>query len=155
MSDLVPSTTDVVVRLALAALLGGVLGLEREWRKKPAGLRTHMLVALGSATFVVATLRVYASITTGGGGTGMDPTRVIEALVGGLGFLGAGSIIQSRGSVQGLTTAASLWLVGAVGLSAGLGELRLGLAAVALGLVILRGVEILERRALSDPGASS
>src|SRR5262249_55755853 len=124
----------------LALVLGGLLGLEREWRRKPAGLRTHMMVALGAATFTLVTLRLYAHLD----GTRADPSRVVEAVVTGLGFLGAGSIIQSRGSVEGLTTAGSLWLAGGVGLAAGFGDLWVALCAVGFGLVVLYALGRLE-----------
>jgi putative Mg2+ transporter-C (MgtC) family protein len=134
----------MLLRFALAMALGGVLGLEREWRKKPAGLRTHMMVSLGAATFVLITLRVYASALAQGAKP--DPIHVIEAVVGGLGFLGAGSIMRNGGSVEGLTTAGSIWLAGAVGLAAGFGETRIAAFAVLFGIIVLAIMDQLERR---------
>jgi len=135
----------MLLRLAAALLLGGVVGFEREWRKKPAGLRTHMLVALGAATLVLTTLPVYtAALAEGARNT--DPVHIIEAVVGGLGFLGAGSILRSGGNVEGLTTAGTLWLVGAVGLAAGFGEIRIAVLTVALGVAVLLGMQEVTRR---------
>lgn len=142
-----PHELEPVIRLALAVLLGGLLGLEREWRRKAAGLRTHMVVALGAATFTVVGAEVYAGVIEAGPEVArVDLLRVAAAVIGGLGFLGAGSIIQGRGSIEGLTTAGSIWLVGAVGVAAGAGEYVTALAAVVLGLLVLSPVDLLERR---------
>lgn len=107
---------DVALRLAGAAVLGGVMGLEREWLQKPAGLRTHMLVALGSAMFVLAPREV--------GMDGADLSRVMQGVATGVGFIGAGTILKvaSARRIEGLTTAASLWLAAAVGLAVGAGR---------------------------------
>ena len=120
-------------RLVLALGLGAILGWDRERRDKPAGLRTHMLVSLGSASFV----GLAVDLQTESGGQAIDPTRVLQGVVGGLGFLGAGSIIQSRGHVSGLTTAASVWVVGAVGAAAGLGAYVLAIATAVLAAPVL------------------
>ncbi|HMB68824.1 MAG TPA: MgtC/SapB family protein [bacterium] len=145
--DLYPSTQEMVIRLILAALLGGLLGLEREWRKKPAGLRTHMMVSLGAATFTLIALDLYSFVAPGEGGrASVDPIRIVDAVATGIGFLGAGCIIQGRGSVQGLTTAGSLWLAGAIGLSAGGGLYLLAAAAIVIAVVILAVIGRLEAR---------
>jgi putative Mg2+ transporter-C (MgtC) family protein len=123
----------VVGRLVLALVLSGILGWDRERRDKPAGLRTHMLVGLGSASFV----GLAVDLQTEPAGQAIDPTRVLQGVVGGLGFLGAGTIIQGRGHVSGLTTAASLWLVGAVGAAAGLGAYVLAIATAVLAFPVL------------------
>jgi putative Mg2+ transporter-C (MgtC) family protein len=120
-------------RLVLATALGGIFGWDRERRDKPAGLRTHMLVSLGSAAFMTLAF----DVRTDTGGQAIDPTRVLQGLVGGLGFLGAGTIIQGRGHVSGLTTAASVWVVGAVGAAAGLGAYVLAIATALLALPVL------------------
>jgi putative Mg2+ transporter-C (MgtC) family protein len=120
-------------RLVLAAVLGGMLGWDRERRDKPAGLRTHILVSLGSACFVGLAM----DLQTETGGHAIDPTRVLQGVVGGLGFLGAGTIIQGRGHVSGLTTAASVWVVGAVGAAAGLGAYVLAVSTAVLALLVL------------------
>jgi len=142
--DLDPSTNEIITRCCLAVLLGGLLGLEREWMRKTAGLRTHMMVALGSAAFTLVGLEVYSRAQH----TGVDPTRLVEGIITGIGFLGAGAIIQNRGSVEGLTTAASIWLVGAVGVASGGGHYVIASMAVGLGLVILFVIGRMERKLL-------
>ena len=116
----------VFIRVLAATLLGAVVGYERETTGKSAGLRTHMLVALSSALFVLAPLE--AGMSPG------DVSRIIQGVAAGIGFIGAGAILKvtSDREIQGLTTAAGIWLTAAVGLAAGLG--RLGLAAIGVGL---------------------
>jgi putative Mg2+ transporter-C (MgtC) family protein len=106
---------DLLFRLILAAVLGGVVGLEREVSGKPAGLRTNILICVG------ATLLTELSVALAGPGVGVsaDQTRIAAQIVSGIGFLGAGTIIQARGSVVGLTTAATLWVVAAIGMAVG------------------------------------
>lgn len=113
-------------------MLGGVLGLERELKGHWAGLRTHMMVAIGSAIFVVAALQV-------GGGHGEAVSRVIHGVAAGIGFLGAGTIlkINDEREIQGLTTASSIWLVAALGIVAGLAEYTLAIAATGVSLFVL------------------
>jgi putative Mg2+ transporter-C (MgtC) family protein len=125
-------------RLAAAAAFAAVIGWEREWRKKPAGLRTHMLVSLGSAGFVLVALRaVPGELANAAGSAQVDLTRVIQGIAGGIGFLGAGTIVRSGGNVEGLTTAASLWLSAALGMAAATGELALGALVTAIALFVL------------------
>ena len=121
----------VVIRLCTAALLGGILGAERERARKAAGLRTHMLVALGCALFVL--------FPAESGMSAQDLSRVIQGVATGIGFIGAGTILKRAGSneVQGLTTAASVWLTAAVGLAVGAGQLWLPVISVACAWVIL------------------
>jgi putative Mg2+ transporter-C (MgtC) family protein len=123
--------TRVVLRLILAALLGGVLGFEREQHRKQAGLRTHMLVALGAALFVLVPQQAKMSEES--------ISRVIQGLLAGIGFLGAGTILQlrERQDIKGLTTAASIWLTAAIGVTAGLGREATAIVATVLALVIL------------------
>ena len=130
----------VVLRLLCAVLLGGLIGWDRERREKPAGLRTHMMVTLGSAAFVLLAI----DAATRYGSNTVDPTRVLQGVVGGIGFLGAGCIIQSRGHVKGVTTAASLWLDGALGAACGMGAYVLAAVAAGLALVILSVIGRLE-----------
>jgi putative Mg2+ transporter-C (MgtC) family protein len=134
----------VAVRLVLAALLGGLLGLERQRRGKAAGLRTHMLVALGSALFVIAPLEAGAGAA--------DLTRVIQGIATGIGFVGAGSILKQteQGEVKGLTTAAGIWLTAAVGIAVGLGRLWLPVLGVLLSWLILSALGRYEARLESD-----
>jgi putative Mg2+ transporter-C (MgtC) family protein len=113
------SDLDVVVRLAVAAGLGAVVGIERELREREAGLRTHMLVALGSGLFTIVSAYGFESFYDDG--ITVDPTRIAAQIVAGVGFLGAGAIIREGLSVRGLTTAGSLWIVAAIGMAAGAG----------------------------------
>jgi putative Mg2+ transporter-C (MgtC) family protein len=139
---------EVLLRLGVAAAMGGVLGLEREIKDKPAGLRTHMMVALGAACFTLAAFTLEREATGDFDVRSrlvVDPTRVVEGIIGGIGFLGAGAIIRDRGTVEGLTTAGSIWLVGAIGVAAGAGHYLLGGTAVLLAVVILFALGHLER----------
>ncbi len=130
----------VVGRLLLAVLLAGLMGANRQRADKPAGLRTHMLVGLGCASFTV----VGFGIGTDSQEPALqaDPSRVIQGSIGGLGFLGAGSIIKDarergEGNVYGLTTAASIWVAGAVGVAAGAGAYAAAVVTAVLGLLVL------------------
>jgi putative Mg2+ transporter-C (MgtC) family protein len=126
--------TRICIRLVSAALLGGVLGFEREQEGKSAGLRTHMIVALGAALFVLVPQQA--------GVSDADLTRVLQGLVAGVGFLGAGTIIkgQDTDKVKGLTTAANIWLTAAVGMAAGMGREATALVCTALAFAILATV---------------
>ncbi len=127
----------IALRLVAAALLGAAIGIEREWRNRPAGLRTHMLTALAAAVFTILTGEILNSDMLDGDGAQADPIRVIEAVTGGVAFLAAGAIIQNRRGVQGLTTGAGMWLAGSLGVAAGLGQFVIGGLAAALGLIII------------------
>ncbi|QDS99487.1 MgtC/SapB family protein [Adhaeretor mobilis] len=136
MSDI--DFTAISMRIVCAAACGGVLGWEREARDKSAGLRTNMLVAIGAATATIAALDLYASLPgEAPGGISSDPIRIISGVIGGLGFLGAGAIMQSRGRVEGMTTAATIWVVGGIGVACGLGNYALALPVVIIALVVL------------------
>jgi len=126
--------TRVTLRLLIAAVLGGVLGYEREKKGKAAGMRTHMLVALGAALFVL--IPQQAKVTDA------DLTRVLQGLVAGVGFLGAGAIIRvgDQGEVKGLTTAAGIWLTAAIGMAAGLGREATAVLATLLALFVLYAI---------------
>jgi putative Mg2+ transporter-C (MgtC) family protein len=115
--DLSQHQIDVVIRLAAAAGLGMVIGIERELREQAAGLRTHMLVAVGACLFTLVSAYGFEAVGTGE----TDPSRVAAQIVTGIGFLGAGAILREGQWVRGLTTAASLWVVAAVGMAVGLG----------------------------------
>jgi putative Mg2+ transporter-C (MgtC) family protein len=128
---------EVAIRIVLAAVLGGAIGIEREMREHTAGFRTHILVAVGAAAFTVAS-------SYGLEGTSFDPNRISAGIVTGIGFLGAGAIIRYGVSVRGLTTAASLWTVAAVGLLAAQGFYSAALittAVVVFSLYLLRLIE--------------
>jgi putative Mg2+ transporter-C (MgtC) family protein len=131
--------TRVVTRLLLAALLGGLLGWERESKGKAAGLRTHMLVALGAAVFVM--------IPQQAGLDDADLSRIIQGVVAGIGFLCAGTILKGRNEeqVQGLTTAAGIWLTAAIGVAVGLGREASAVLTALLALVIFAGLPAVDR----------
>jgi hypothetical protein len=107
---------DLSVRMLIAAVLGAAIGLEREIHAHPAGMRTHLLVSLGSAVFTVLSVYGFAGVVREGVSTNVDPTRIAAQIVSGIGFLGAGAILKYGTSIRGLTTAASLWTAAAIGL---------------------------------------
>ncbi len=119
-------SVELVVQFLLAILLGGIIGIEREKSHKPAGIRTHMLVALGACLFTASSI-VF----------GVDTGRIAAGIVTGIGFIGAGTIIGLKGNIKGITTAASLWTTSAVGLMIGMGEYFAGIVATLLVLFIL------------------
>ncbi len=127
----VAQITRITVRLLVAALLGGLLGYEREQRGKSAGVRTHMLVAIGAALFVL--------IPQQAGATSADLTRVLQGLIAGVGFLGAGAIISGTKQVEtrGLTTAAGIWVTAAIGIAAGMGRESTAVLSTLIALFIL------------------
>jgi len=129
---------EALLRLALAAVLGGAIGIERELREREAGLRTHLLVALGSCLFtIVGAYGFHEFLASGESVVRADPTRIAAQIVTGIGFLGAGAIIRQGLSVRGLTTAATLWVVAAVGLAAGAGYYSGAVITTAVVLVAL------------------
>lgn len=130
----------VVFRLFLAIAIGGIIGLQREMRRKAAGLKTLTLVCLGSCLFMLISIRLFEAYSE------TDPFRIVAQVVTGIGFIGAGAIIQARGAVIGLTTAASIWITAACGLAVGGGfYLEAGLSAF-LVLVILELLSRIEYR---------
>lgn len=142
----------IAVRLLLATILGGAIGYERERKRKAAGLRTLMLVSLGSALFVL--------VAQQWGGDSPDVSRVIQGIVAGVGFLGAGTILNNRHeeNIKGLTTAASIWLTSAIGVAAGLGRGATAILTTLLALIVLAVLPRFERWAFplkdSNHGAS-
>jgi putative Mg2+ transporter-C (MgtC) family protein len=136
---------ELLARLGVAALLTGAIGLERELRERSAGLRTHMLVGVGAALFTVVSAYGWSEFTfSRQGGTILDPTRIAAQIVTGIGFLGAGAILRQGLTVRGLTTAAGLWVVAAIGMAAGAGYYSaavIGTAIVLVGLGPFRWVE--------------
>ncbi|MCD6092791.1 MAG: MgtC/SapB family protein [Candidatus Aenigmarchaeota archaeon] len=118
---------EMIIKLLLAVALGILVGTEREISHKPAGLRTHALVSLGACLFTMVSIYYFDA----------DPARIAAGIVTGIGFVGAGSIIASRGHVQGITTAASLWCVAAIGLAVGVGAYVLAIVSVVLVFIIL------------------
>src|SRR3954447_8172381 len=135
-----PSEAQLVLRLLLAAGLTGALGIERELTEQPAGVRTHMLVGMGAALFAIVSAYGFAALSpTPGSAAAFDPTRIAAQIVVGIGFLGAGVIVKSGGSVRGLTTAASFWITAAIGTAAGFGMILIALATTVITLVALVG----------------
>ena len=141
-----PLPFDLLGRLALAVLLGGIVGVERELSGKPAGLRTNILICLGSA--LLMDLSITIGVTDGDVRIG-DPARIAAQVVTGVGFLGAGTIMQARGEVVGLTTAATIWVVAAIGLAVGAGHRAEAVAAALLVTLVLTALGWLERWMLS------
>jgi putative Mg2+ transporter-C (MgtC) family protein len=128
----------IIVRLGLSVVFGAVIGMERELAAQPAGLRTHMLVALGAALFTLVGTEV----------AGTDPTRIAAQVVSGVGFLGAGAILREGATVRGLTTAATLWAAAAIGLANGLGAYRSAGIAVIMTLLVTVGLKAIENEYL-------
>lgn len=138
---------ELGLRLAVGLVLGAVIGFEREISRQPAGFRTHSLVSLGAALFTIVSAHGFSGPT-------VDPTRIAAQIVSGIGFIGAGTILQHRGSVRGLTTAASLWSVAAIGTAAGAGLLAMAVIGTILILVVLALLDYVEafaRRRLNLP----
>ncbi len=143
------SEWDIVLRVAGAALLGGLVGFDREARNKPAGIRTHAMVAAGAALFVGVSVLVSADLEVGGSQSArIDASRVTAGVVTGVGFLGAGSIIRREGSVSGLTTAAGIWTVAAVGVAVAYGYWWVGVAGTGIVLLLHAGDYLAHRLGL-------
>lgn len=136
----------IVARLLLAALFGAAIGFEREWRNRPAGLRTHILVCVASAIYALLAIEISHAPMFEREGARFDPIRVVEAVTAGVAFLAAGIVIFTRGEVHGLTTGAGMWLAGAIGVAAGLGLWQVALFATLLALVVLGAMHALEVR---------
>ncbi|MDI6798952.1 MAG: MgtC/SapB family protein [Candidatus Aenigmarchaeota archaeon] len=119
---------EIIAKMILAVFLGGVIGYEREVIRKPAGLRTHMLVSLGSALFTVMSFTAFPA----------DPARIASHIVIGIGFIGAGTIFQMKDKVIGLTTAACLWVTASIGMAVGVGYYLIAIVTTALTYIVLR-----------------
>ena len=127
-------TLETVISLVLAMLFGAIVGVERERTHKPAGLRTHMLVSLGSCLFTIVSVSF-----------SLDPARIAAGIVAGIGFIGAGTIWAEKDKIKGITTAASLWATGAIGLTTGIGDYPLAAFVALLVLLTLYSKAILRR----------
>jgi putative Mg2+ transporter-C (MgtC) family protein len=147
MTWLPPEVLTMLARVGLAFGVGIAIGFEREAARKPAGLRTIAAVSLGSCIFALLGQRLILEWSTVEN-IRLDPIRVVAGLIGGIGFLGAGAIIESRGSVEGVTTAATIWVTGAIGLACGIGYYWLAVVGTVGALIILRGLGWLEHRLL-------
>ncbi|WP_159587562.1 MgtC/SapB family protein [Chelativorans xinjiangense] len=150
LQEFVPQTTlpwqVIAVRLALSLVLGGILGFERELLARPAGLRTHMLVCLASATFAIVAMEIVSMPVFQDESVRADPVRLVEAITSGVAFLAAGFIIFKRGHVRGLTTGAGMWLAAAIGLAVGLGLWLVATLACLFGALVLAAMRQLEIR---------
>lgn len=133
-------TTEFILRLFIAALLGGCIGIEREYRAKEAGLRTHLLVALGSALFMIISQFGFDAMLAASSRISLDPSRIASQVVTGIGFIGAGTIIFQKHVIKGLTTAAGLWVTSAIGLTCGAGMTLLAIASTLLVLICLEAL---------------
>ncbi len=146
----VETEINLALRLTVGLVLGAIIGFERELHRQPAGFRTHSLVSLGAALFTVVSAFGFAGST-------VDPTRIAAQIVSGIGFIGAGTILQYRGNIRGLTTAASLWSVAAIGTAAGAGLFVVAITGTVLILVILSlldQVEEIARKRFPIPPAT-
>lgn len=143
---------EVAFRLVLAIALAGLLGWDREKKDRPAGLRTYMLIALAAAVFTVLTFEIFETVGGRGGETNADPIRIIEAVTAGVAFLAAGTIIQGRDTVRGITTGAGMWMAGALGVAAGTGQYILAVVAALLSFAILRFLAYLQPDDTEGPG---
>jgi len=138
---------QIVFQLFLAALLGGLIGLEREYKGKEAGLRTYSLVALGTCLFTIISFGLFEFfIASPGIGIGYDPSRIIQAVAVGIGFIGAGVIFRQSSGVVGLTTAAGLWTTAAIGIAVGAKLYSLAALGTIFAFLILVGLGILEEK---------
>ncbi|MBQ0707705.1 MULTISPECIES: MgtC/SapB family protein [unclassified Ochrobactrum] len=135
--DNVISSPVVLARMLLATVLGSIIGLEREWRRRPAGLKTHMLVCLASATFTIVSLELVNVPVFNDQNIRMDPSRLVEAITSGVAFLAAGFIIFARGKITGITTGAGMWLAASVGLASGLGLWHIAIMATFIAVAVL------------------
>ncbi|MFL5754666.1 MAG: MgtC/SapB family protein [Chloroflexota bacterium] len=140
---------DMAVRLILAAVLGAIIGLEREVSAHPAGIRTHLLVSLGSAAFTVLSISAFRLPPAPNGSIPVDPSRVAAQIVTGIGFLGAGAILKYGSTVKGLTTAASLWATAAVGMAAGTGSWLVAVVGALLVVFSLSPLHWFDQRILA------
>lgn len=144
---------ETALRLVLSMVAAALIGWERERKQRPAGLRTHILVGMGACLFTLLTFDSYARLVGGGGS--LDPMRAIEGIIGGVGFLGGGAILQSRGAVTGLTTAAGIWVVAAIGVAAALGNYQTVLLTTALAWITLQLLGKLDLKPEGDAAGAS
>lgn len=135
------------LRMVTALVFGAAIGLEREWRTKPAGLRTHMLISLAACIFILVAFEISALNFGDDDTQRVDPLRLIEAVTAGVAFLAAGAIFTAGGTVKNLTTGASMWLAGAIGLCCGTGRIPLAALATLLALLVLTLVTWIEKTA--------
>ena len=136
----------LAARIMLAAVLGAVVGFEREWRHHSAGLRTHIMICVAAAVFGILTVEISLSPVFANAPVQVDPVRAVEAVTAGVAFLAAGLIWARRGHVHGLTTGAGMWLAGAIGLASGLGLWQIALLATGIAILTLGAINSLSER---------
>ena len=136
---------EMTIRLLIAAFCGMIIGIEREVKSRPAGVRTFMLVSVGAAAFSIIVLDIIETMP-GGDRLQMDPVRIVEGIIGGIGFLGAGAIIHGQGQVTGITTGAGIWVAGAIGVACGFGQYQLSLILTLIAIFILYVVGAAQHR---------
>ncbi len=137
---------EILIKLVMSALLGSLIGLEREYHGRPAGLRTHMLVCVGATMITISGLLIAHCFYANGTNAGGEVSRIVAGVVTGIGFLGAGAIVRTSDFVRGLTTAACIWFVAALGVVIGLGAYVLAVSGTGIALLILVMLPLLERR---------
>jgi putative Mg2+ transporter-C (MgtC) family protein len=137
---------DLALRLLIAAALGAGIGVEREVHGHPAGMRTHLLVSLGSALFTILSIHGFGELAGTAGQGPVDPSRVAAQIVSGIGFLGAGAILKDGFTIRGLTTAASLWATAAIGMAAGAGQWTLAVVVLLIAIVSLWPLNLVAER---------
>ncbi|MHA6691145.1 MgtC/SapB family protein [Devosia sp. A449] len=136
----------IAIRLLIAAVLGAMIGFEREWHTAEAGLRTHILVSVAAALFTILAFEIFHTIEPDSGGLRADPIRAVEAVTAGIAFLGAGAIFKSGSNVQGLTTGAGMWLAGAVGLATALGYYLVAFGVALLAVTVLAALRVVAHK---------
>lgn len=141
----------ILIRILIAAILGAAIGYEREAHNIAAGLRTHILICTAAALFTMLAFEIYDNALAGGANN-PDPIRAVEAVTAGIAFLGAGAIFQQRGSVQGLTTGAGMWLAGAVGVCVALGYYLIAVAVAVLAVLVLAALRALSHKVIGNDG---
>lgn len=144
------SNSDAAIRVVVALFLGALVGLEREWRNKPAGLRTYALVCEGSALFMIGSILLYDEVLANGG-SNADPSRIASTVVQGIGFLAAGVIFTAGSKVHGLTTAAGIWVTAALGLLVGAGFYEVAAVGAVMTLITLSAFRAVERFIPGEP----
>lgn len=149
MEILTNSQFQIIFQTVLALILGALIGLEREYKKKEAGLQTYSLVSLGACLLTLISLEL-VNLYSGESNVGIDPSRIIQAVAIGIGFIGAGVIFQRPSRIEGLTTAAGLWTTAAIGIAVGIGLYFLAIFGAFLAILILFGFGFLERKIFKE-----
>jgi putative Mg2+ transporter-C (MgtC) family protein len=143
-------TFEYILSIFIAGILGGIIGLEREYRSKEAGFRTHFLVGLGSGLFMILSVHGFDEFM-GMPGIQRDPGRLAAQVVSGIGFIGAGCIIFQKNAVKGLTTAAGLWVTSAIGMTAGRGMFAVATSATIMVVLCLEGMDFIHHKVFKHP----